>query len=265
MKKTDNKKKPNPFTYSIVPNFIKPDDRLSPLSKLIYSDIYSLTKYRGFCSASNVYFEKLYCVKKSTITKCISELRRLEYIICVYENKNHRKIYLSEKNSVETDDDIILPSDENLIPNFSHHDDENSVSASSNSTIMIPKKPQHKIKKSKSENTIVKYNKSENRSTDVLRHSFSDKDKLESILLEALSSLYNKYKYYDFDSIVTSIEDALERENCKEDIFQIGLKKWFHSVLNEDELEVADENLTEEEFLSLNESVLDNVFKVLNS
>jgi hypothetical protein len=265
------KKKTDQFTFSIVPNFIKPQQGLSPMSKLIYGDIYSLAHQKGFCFASNTYFEKLYRISKSTVTKSINELQKLEYIICEYEHRNSRKIYLTEKKGVDKpdlrkiEDDKILPSVEEQMPNSNHLKNQKQPSPSLNSTIMMVKKYQYKVNDIKVDNKTDKYIKRENRSSNELPLTFSNIDDLERILLHDLSVIYHTYKYFDLDSIITSIEEALESETCKEEIFQLGFKEWFRSILKEEELVESDEKLTEQDFLSLSGMFIDQFFNVLTS
>ena len=73
--------------YSIVPYFIKYDNRLDGNAKLLYSDIASLSKTEAGCYATNGYFAKLYGTSNSTIRRWISQLSECGYIKALYSRK----------------------------------------------------------------------------------------------------------------------------------------------------------------------------------
>ena len=73
--------------YSIVPYFIKYDNRLDGNAKLLYSDIASLSKTPVGCYATNGYFAKLYGTSNSTIRRWISQLLEFKYISAYYSKK----------------------------------------------------------------------------------------------------------------------------------------------------------------------------------
>ncbi|MEI0603910.1 helix-turn-helix domain-containing protein [Brachyspira alvinipulli] len=85
--------------YSIIPAEVKYNKKLKPISRLLYAEIASLTNDKGYCWASNAYFAELYSVSKSTISRCISELKENGYIKIDYERKNtnieKRKIFIN--------------------------------------------------------------------------------------------------------------------------------------------------------------------------
>lgn len=80
--------------FSNVPNFIKVDGRITPLAKLVYGDIVSLSRKLGYCKANNFYFQRLYNVKTiTTISKAISSLRKYGYVTVELGRSNSRKVY----------------------------------------------------------------------------------------------------------------------------------------------------------------------------
>ena len=85
--------------YSIIPAEVKYNNKLKPLSRLLYAEITSLTNEKGYCWASNAYFAELYSVSSTTISRCISELKENGYIKIDYEIKNSniekRKIFIN--------------------------------------------------------------------------------------------------------------------------------------------------------------------------
>ena len=248
-------KKKRLYRFSIIPDFIKRAKDLSSTEKLLYSEIMSLAESKGYCFAANFHFEHWYRLSKSTVTQSISRLQKLNYIRCEYGRGNYRKIYIVNIPAMVV---IHYGSGKNL-----PSDDEELLDLSSNavtSVVDFSNNNRKEIDNNKNE----KYGKREKRSSDELRPSFSNKDQLESMLLEVLSGIYNRYKIFDIDSIFSSIEEAIERKTCKQDIAQLGLTDWFISVLEEDELEVSEENCSEKSFLSLTHEFLDEIFAVLN-
>lgn len=78
--------------YLITPYSLFSLSDLKLLSKMILSEIISLSKLHGYCYASNTYFSKLYMATSRTVSKSVSELRDKGYD-SVEINKNYtRKI-----------------------------------------------------------------------------------------------------------------------------------------------------------------------------
>ncbi len=87
--------------YAIIPATVRYDKELKPAEKLLYGEITALANKLGYCYANNRYFADLYDVTIGTVSKWISHLQSLEYIIIVIERseKNEvtsRKIYISD-------------------------------------------------------------------------------------------------------------------------------------------------------------------------
>ncbi len=87
--------------YAIIPATVRYDKELKPAEKLLYGEITALANKFGYCYANNRYFADLYDVTIGTVSKWISHLQSLEYIIIVIERseKNEvtsRKIYISD-------------------------------------------------------------------------------------------------------------------------------------------------------------------------
>ena len=69
-----------PGFYSIVPAPVRYDERLKGSEKLLFSEIVALCNESNYCTASNGYFAKLYKVDKSTVSRWISHLKKLNYV-----------------------------------------------------------------------------------------------------------------------------------------------------------------------------------------
>jgi len=66
--------------YSIIPGYVRYDKNLKAAEKLFYSEVTALTNKCGYCFATNKYFEDLYSVSTSTISRWISTLVKAGYI-----------------------------------------------------------------------------------------------------------------------------------------------------------------------------------------
>ena len=77
------------YISSLIPISIIKDKRMSSLEKLLLMHIVSLCKNKGYCWATNNYFEAIYSVSKQTISRCINNLASLNYINLKYDNKRN--------------------------------------------------------------------------------------------------------------------------------------------------------------------------------
>lgn len=66
--------------YLMIPANLKRDKSISAIAKLIYGEIHSLTKVKGYCWARNKYFAELYEIDEKTVQRCISMLKEAHYI-----------------------------------------------------------------------------------------------------------------------------------------------------------------------------------------
>ena len=93
------KEKIIPNFYSILPSSIRYDKKLSWFDKVLYSEITALTNYKGYCYAFNSYFENVFNVSQTTVSRSIKNLEQLKYIsIEIIKSKNNqvleRRIYI---------------------------------------------------------------------------------------------------------------------------------------------------------------------------
>lgn len=89
----------NNTTYLIVPYAVYTDERLNHFDKLLYGKIYSLSRYQGYCWASNSYLAEEQHVSESYVSKAIKRLRDCGYVEYTFDNsvKNEfrRRIYIN--------------------------------------------------------------------------------------------------------------------------------------------------------------------------
>ncbi|MDR2090632.1 MAG: helix-turn-helix domain-containing protein [Clostridiales bacterium] len=67
-------------SFIIIPKKVLYDKNLSQGAKLLYGEIYSLCKGKGFCWAENSHFESLYDSGERTIVRWINQLVDNGYI-----------------------------------------------------------------------------------------------------------------------------------------------------------------------------------------
>ncbi|NKC66721.1 helix-turn-helix domain-containing protein [Vagococcus fluvialis] len=71
----------SPGYYAVIPAKIRYSKNLIPNSKLLYGEITALCNEKGFCWASDSYFQKLYGVSKSTVQRWLDSLEKEGFII----------------------------------------------------------------------------------------------------------------------------------------------------------------------------------------
>ncbi|UDM73284.1 helix-turn-helix domain-containing protein [Vagococcus fluvialis] len=72
--------KEQPNYYAIIPAQVRYSKNLIPNSKLLYGEITALSNEKGYCWASDNYFQKLYGVGKSTIQNWLRSLEKEGFI-----------------------------------------------------------------------------------------------------------------------------------------------------------------------------------------
>lgn len=85
--------------YSVIPAPVRYDKTLTELEKLLYGEITSLSNEKGYCTASNAYFAKIYSKDSKTISRSINNLKARNYITLELDikqfNNVKRKIFLN--------------------------------------------------------------------------------------------------------------------------------------------------------------------------
>lgn len=82
--------------YAVVPAPVRYDPDLSPSAKLLFCEITSLCRAKGYCWATNSYFTQLFNLSASTISRLISQLERRGHIAiqtAATETGSERHIY----------------------------------------------------------------------------------------------------------------------------------------------------------------------------
>ncbi len=70
----------SPGYYAVIPAKVRYSNNLIPSSKLLYGEITALCNEKGFCWASDSYFQKLYGVSRSTIQRWLESLEKEGFI-----------------------------------------------------------------------------------------------------------------------------------------------------------------------------------------
>lgn len=79
-----------PTYYTILPADIRYDNELTPIAKLVFSEILVLSIKDGYCYASNNYFAELYGVGIATIKRAVALLMEKNYITSQVIRKNKK-------------------------------------------------------------------------------------------------------------------------------------------------------------------------------
>lgn len=91
-----NKAQEDAAYYAVITAPVRYDPELSSTAKLLYSEITSLCRTKGYCWATNSHFAELYNVSESTISRLISQLEKRGHIrteTVAVEKGSERRIY----------------------------------------------------------------------------------------------------------------------------------------------------------------------------
>ena len=69
-----------PGYWAVLPAAVRYDPELPPNAKLLYAEVSSLTDARGYCFASNAYFQSLYGISERTVQNLLRALQKKGYI-----------------------------------------------------------------------------------------------------------------------------------------------------------------------------------------
>ena len=94
--------------YSIIPKEYLNNPKLNSTDKLLLFHITALCHKNGYCTATNRYFMRIYGFSKTTISKAINKLIKLNILNSRIENYefNNRKRYLTLVNNVWKNNNI---------------------------------------------------------------------------------------------------------------------------------------------------------------
>ena len=101
-----------PNYYSIIPAEVRYDKNLVPNAKLLYAEITALLNINGQCFASNKYFANLYNKSTVTISRWISQLKKLGYIDTHIKYKKGTKEI--ESRSITLLKEMFIPINKNV-------------------------------------------------------------------------------------------------------------------------------------------------------
>lgn len=76
----DQEQVQKPGYWAVLPAAVRYDPQLPPSAKILYAEISALTDQRGFCFASNDYFQKLFQISDRTLQRLLKALQELGYI-----------------------------------------------------------------------------------------------------------------------------------------------------------------------------------------
>ena len=79
--------------YGFIPADLRHHKEITANAKVLYSEI-SATMENGVCLKNNAYFSRVLNIHKSTITKCLGELRENLYITITIENEEGTQKFL---------------------------------------------------------------------------------------------------------------------------------------------------------------------------
>ena len=117
------KEKPN--YYAIIPANVRYSN-LKPNAKLLYGEITALSNKLGYCFASNTYFADLYSVSKNTVSRWLSDLKKLGFINIMIERDNNNQI---TKRIIGIVKNVDTPIDEKVkVNNTSINNTSNNIS-----------------------------------------------------------------------------------------------------------------------------------------
>jgi DNA-binding transcriptional ArsR family regulator len=117
------KEKPN--YYAIIPANVRYSN-LKPNAKLLYGEITALSNKLGYCFASNTYFADLYSVSKNTVSRWLSDLKKLGFINIMIERDKSNQI---TKRIIGIVKNVDTPIDEKVkVNNTSINNTSNNIS-----------------------------------------------------------------------------------------------------------------------------------------
>lgn len=106
---------------------IKNDKNIPQGAKLLFAEILTLSKEKGYCWATNHYFSELYCVSKRTVTRWISVLCELGYVSEKFVLEEGKSVKIRYLQINELDKNVYPPRQECLPPLDKNVQDNNKI------------------------------------------------------------------------------------------------------------------------------------------
>ncbi len=112
-----------PNYYGILPSNVRYSNNLSPMEKIMFTEITALMQKEGYCYASNTYFSNLYNVHKNTVSVWINNLKKYGFISVklIYKHNSkevrQRQIYPINENIDRYQEKDCYPINENIEDN----------------------------------------------------------------------------------------------------------------------------------------------------
>ena len=80
--------------YGYIPSYIRHNQELSPMAKLVYAEITANIEQDGYCIKNNSYFMRVLNISRATISRIITTLREsnLLYVVIEQEEKTNKFI-----------------------------------------------------------------------------------------------------------------------------------------------------------------------------
>ena len=117
--------------YSIIPKEYLNNPKLNSTDKLLLFHITAFCHKNGYCTATNRYFMRIYGFSKTTISKSINKLIKLNILNYIIENYefNNRKRYLTLVNNVWKNNNIGIEEDNDtgVIEEFTYNNNHKYV------------------------------------------------------------------------------------------------------------------------------------------
>ena len=187
--------------YSIIPSFIRYNKDLKSSEKLLYGEITALANKNGYCYAKNRYFADLYGVTNVTISRWLSNLQNLGFIIIdIIRDSNKeiisRHIYINDapyyqKNQYPYIQKSTYPINRNdKDNNTSNNIDDDIFNLIINSSSEIPIKFYQLMEKLEL-----------NYTTETLKILQPDKIQMLRVIIYTIYNLYNS----DFDFLLSKV------------------------------------------------------------
>ena len=92
-----------PNYYAIIPAKVRYSS-LKPNAKLLYGEITALSNKLGYCFATNNYFAELYGVNKNTVSRWLTDLKKLGFITITIERDSNNQIIKRTIGIIQIDD-----------------------------------------------------------------------------------------------------------------------------------------------------------------